>query len=238
MELQHLNRSRPLPVPVPYTVEQPPNLQRSVSSDGGQQAEQLAVFGPPLPSFNANAETPLAATERSSQQNVMDVQDVDNNNPSEPLIQQSLNTQASRGRSASTSEHRFHANVQKQYICVIYWTFMLLAEVFLSYYFYEVLVAQEPRLGKSLPNASDTNLIIAILAQIFGGLMLSLYYSLNNALQVQMLSRPRGASLLEAMQLCRSTGLIGTLRMAFICGRHQAWSLQRYLIHKFLGSSY
>jgi hypothetical protein len=116
----------------------------------------------------------------------------------------------------------------QQYSCLIYWVFMLMFAIFLCYYFYEILIAREPRLGKLEPQPGNTNLIVAVLCQVFGALMLWLYLDLFNALQLQLLSRPKGVLLLEAEQLSQSTGLFGTLQMCLIPGRHRKWTLQRY----------
>jgi hypothetical protein len=125
-------------------------------------------------------------------------------------------------------QERFLQNLKRQYPYLIYWVFMLLFAIFLCYYFYEVLVIPQPRLGKLEPEPGNTNIIVAVLAQIFGVLMLSLYLDLFDALQVKLLSERKGSLLLEAMQLSKATGLFGTLRMCFIPGRHQIWTFLRY----------
>ena len=95
--------------------------------------------------------------------------------------------------------HRFQErllqNLKHQYPYLIYWVFMLLFAIFLCYYFYEVLVISQPRLGKLEPEPGNTNIIVAVLAQIFGVLMLSLYLDLFDALQVKLLSERKGSLL-------------------------------------------
>jgi hypothetical protein len=104
---------------------------------------------------------------------------------------------------------------------------MLLFAMFLSYYFYEILVATQPRLGKLFPKAGNANLVVAVLSQIFGALVFWVYLDLFSTLRFQLLARHQGAELLEVEQLSKSTGWADTLRMCMIPGRHQKWTVQR-----------
>jgi hypothetical protein len=124
-------------------------------------------------------------------------------------------------------QRRFILNVQQHYSSLINWTLMLLFAIFLCYYFYEVLVAVDPQVGKLNPTTAKTNFIVAVLAQVFGGLMISVYLEILNLLQLQRLSRPRGSLMLEAEQLASSTGALGTARMLFTPGRHHVWTVLR-----------
>jgi len=110
---------------------------------------------------------------------------------------------------------------------------MLLFAIFLCYYFYEILIVVDPQVGKLNPKPGNTNFIVAVLAQVFGGLMVSLYLEILNLLHFQLLSRPNGALMLEAEQLANSTGSLGTARMLFTPGRHQVWTLLRYATSKY-----
>lgn len=124
---------------------------------------------------------------------------------------------------------RFTLNVQQQYSTLISLVLMLIFAIFLCYYFYEILIALHPQVGKLNPKPGNTNFIVAVLAQVFGGLMISLYLNILNVLHLQLLSRPKGALMLEAEQLARSTGALATVRMIFLPGRHHAWTLLRYV---------
>jgi hypothetical protein len=121
----------------------------------------------------------------------------------------------------------FVQNIRRQWARVIQWTLMLLFAIFLSYYFYDILVAARPPKGKLFPEPGDANLIIAVLSQIFGALVLWLYLDLLNTLRFQLLARDQGAQLLEVEQLSKSTGWMDTLRMCLIPGTHQKWAFQR-----------
>ena len=129
-----------------------------------------------------------------------------------------------RRRSLRNSIRR---NMRRQWPRVIHWILMLLIAVFLSYYFFEILVAARPRMGKLLPDPGDANLTVAVLSQIFGALILWLYLDLLNMLRFQLLARDQGAQLLEVQQLSKSTGWIDTLRLCLTPGTHQKWAFQR-----------
>ena len=131
------------------------------------------------------------------------------------------------GRWHQGLRHSFVRNIPRQWASVICWTFMLLFALFLSYYFYEILVATQPRLGKLFPAAGNTNLVVAVLSQIFGALILGVYLDLFNTLRFQLLARHQGAQLLEVEQLSRSTSWIDTLSMCLIPGSHRKWTVQR-----------
>jgi hypothetical protein len=128
---------------------------------------------------------------------------------------------------------RFALNVQQQCPSLICWVLMLLFAIFLCYYFYEILIVVDPQVGKLNPKPGNTNFIVAVLSQVFGGLMISLYLEILNLLHLQLLSRPRGALMLEAEQLANSTGALGTARMLFTSGRHHVWTLLRYVTSKY-----
>jgi hypothetical protein len=121
---------------------------------------------------------------------------------------------------------RFAQNVKQHYLSLLNWLLMLLFAIFLCYYFYEVLVVVDPHVGKLQPDPANTNFIVAVLAQVFGGLMVAVYLEILNLLHLQRLSRPRGALMLEAGQL--SATALGTARILFTPGRHHIWTLLRY----------
>jgi uncharacterized membrane protein len=123
-------------------------------------------------------------------------------------------------------------NLRQHYTSLINWVLVLLFTIFLCYYFYEVLIAEDPQVGKLNPNPSRTNFTVAVLAQVFGVLMVSLYLEVLNLLCLQLLSRPRRALMLEAVQLAKSTSALGTARMLFTPGRHHGWTVLRYVTSK------
>ena len=125
-----------------------------------------------------------------------------------------------------TIRGRVAKNARQHYAALLYWLLMLCFAIFLCYYFYEVLVVVDPHVGRLNPQPSNTNFIVAVLAQVFGGLMVAAYLEILNLLHLHRLSRPGGASMLEAGQL--STNALGTARVFFTPGNHHVWTLLRY----------
>jgi hypothetical protein len=126
-----------------------------------------------------------------------------------------------------TLRGRVTKNVQKHYLSLLNWLMMLFFAIFLCYYFYEVLVVVDPQVGKLNPSPANTNFIVAVLAQVFGALMVVAYREILNLLHLHRLSRPRGALMLEGGQV--STNALGTARILFTPGRHHIWTLLRYV---------
>jgi hypothetical protein len=138
---------------------------------------------------------------------------------------------ARAGRNARTRSRQCHnigRNLPRQWKKALHWVLIFLLAIFLSYYFFQILVASRPIKFSLLPDAGDANLTVAVLSQVFGALIVWLYLDLCNTLRFQLLARDEGAELLEFEQLSKSTGWKDTFRLFFKRGTHWKWSLQRW----------
>jgi hypothetical protein len=91
------------------------------------------------------------------------------------------------------------------------------------------LVAEKSLLGALFATASNANLIVAVLAQIFVQLLEALYSQIFDVLRWQLLSTAHGAPMLQVFQMAGSTGLWGTLKMVFTSGAHRIWTWHRFV---------
>jgi hypothetical protein len=101
----------------------------------------------------------------------------------------------------------------------------------LFYYVYEVLVTQEPHVGRLQHSPSRTLLLVTIFTQTF---LVVLHFLLNNvfdALRWQLASMKGGLDFTTFLALGGATSPYGAFMLLTVKGRHHVWSLQRYSKH-------
>lgn len=110
---------------------------------------------------------------------------------------------------------------------VILWVLVAVFSVLLFLYFYQVLIADYPIVGRLLPSPSDANLIVAVLSQIFGQLIQALFKDFFDILRWQLASREQGVSIPTFLSLGGGTTWLGLLLLGAIKGSHHVWAFYR-----------
>ncbi|KAK4157408.1 hypothetical protein C8A00DRAFT_11739 [Chaetomidium leptoderma] len=85
------------------------------------------------------------------------------------------------------------------------WLFMAIFTVLYSVYVYKSLLSHNPAIGGLLPSASDTNLVVSILSQVFANLVDVLLVGVFDVLRWQLAARFAGISATTFFQLSSST---------------------------------
>lgn len=111
-------------------------------------------------------------------------------------------------------------------------TLWVLALIFVSLYsacLYRALLSPDPRLGKLLLPASDTNFLVSVLSQVFAELMHILTMNTFDSLRYQFASRRRGTSMPSFFSLSAATQWKSVLFFAIGAGLTSFWGVTRYV---------
>jgi hypothetical protein len=88
---------------------------------------------------------------------------------------------------------------------MLLWVFMAVFTILYAVYIYRTLLSGDPGIGNILPSASDTNLVVSILSQVFANMVDMLLTGVFDVLRWQLAARFAGISATTFFQLSSST---------------------------------
>lgn len=91
---------------------------------------------------------------------------------------------------------------------------LIIFAVLYSLYVSQTLLNPEPRLGKLLLEASDTNVLISVLSQVFAGLLSSLYQDVFDSMRWHFAARSAGLALPTFFELGAATSFVATFLLS------------------------
>jgi hypothetical protein len=86
-----------------------------------------------------------------------------------------------------------------------FWLFMAIFTVLCSVFIHKSLLSTNPAIGSLLPSASDTNLVVSVLSQVFADMVDLLLTVIFDVLRWQLAGRLAGLSATTFLQLSSST---------------------------------
>jgi hypothetical protein len=125
-------------------------------------------------------------------------------------------------------------NLQKKaraiWLSLSLWLLTFIFFVLYSISIYRILLKPDPRVGNLLLSASDTNLLISILSQVFAQLLAVMVNSLLDALRWQLAARTAGVSFSTFFQLSSATNWTSVLLFTVASKLRNLWGVFRYLL--------
>ena len=88
---------------------------------------------------------------------------------------------------------------------MLLWVFMAVFTVLYAVYIYKTLLSNDPGIGNLLPSASDTNLVVSVLSQVFANMVDMILTGVFDVLRWQLAARFAGISATAFFQLSSST---------------------------------
>jgi hypothetical protein len=120
------------------------------------------------------------------------------------------------------------SKAQGQWFSLSMLAFTSLFIIIYSAYIYQALLSPTPRFGSNLLSASDTNLLVSILSQIFSEMVQLLAVNAFDSARWAFAARPGGTSMPTFFQLSSSTAWFSVLFLYFNDKFYNIWGLIRY----------
>ncbi|KAL2269322.1 hypothetical protein VTJ83DRAFT_1506 [Remersonia thermophila] len=114
-------------------------------------------------------------------------------------------------RSSSDLRGTASSRARELWPLVSLWVFLAVFSVLYSVYVYKSLLSDDPAIGHWLPSASDTNLVVSVLSQVFANSIDLLLLGVFDVLRWQLAARFPGVSAATFFQLSSSTGWVPML---------------------------
>jgi hypothetical protein len=112
------------------------------------------------------------------------------------------------------------------------WLLIAVFTVLYSVYIYKSLLSSDPAIGNLLPSASDTNLVVSVLSQVFANFVDVLLTGVFDVLRWQLAARLAGISATTFFQLSSSTQWVAVLFLTITKLSSSGVGLIRYLTSK------
>ncbi|KAL1841738.1 hypothetical protein VTJ49DRAFT_6652 [Mycothermus thermophilus] len=111
-------------------------------------------------------------------------------------------------QSSNESQGKTSSRARELWPLLSLWVFLAVFAVLYSVYVYKSLLSDDPVIGNWLPSASDTNLVVSILSQVFANSIDLLLLGAFDVLRWQLAARFPGVSAATFFQLSSSTGWV------------------------------
>jgi hypothetical protein len=119
------------------------------------------------------------------------------------------------------------ANAKKAWLPLSLWTFSVSFFALFSLYISQALVNPAPHLGKLLLSASNTNLLVSVLSQVFATLVNTLFTEALDSMRWQLAARTDGLAMPTFFELSSATSMIATLMFTVVSPLESLWGVVR-----------
>jgi hypothetical protein len=124
------------------------------------------------------------------------------------VLSSALGQPPSRSQQDTPWEGKVASRARELWPLLSLWLFLLVFAVIYSIYVYKSLLSDDPAIGHWLPSASDTNLVVSVLSQVFANSIDLLLLGVFDVLRWQLAARLPGVSAATFFQLSSSTSWI------------------------------
>jgi hypothetical protein len=107
------------------------------------------------------------------------------------------------------------------------WVFTAIFVILYSIYVYQALLSPSPQIGNLLLSASNTNVLVSVLSQVFAELVQLLFMGAFDLLRWQLASGRSGVSMATFFELSTSTEWLSVLLLAISGPTYPFWWFMR-----------